>query len=224
MDQQPTPPPPPPASVTAHKRTIVDRARDLLITPKKEWEIIDKETPNIGVILAGYVLPLLAIGALATFIGQGLIGQGRDLLGRTNTNVTAGLVGALLFVVFTVINIFIIAAATDALAQSFSSEKNWGKSFQMAAYSLTAMYLGSIFLIWPPLQIVSIICSLYCVYQLYTGIPIMKKTAVDKQVAYLAVIIIITVVCIILVGIIESKIIQEINKPKVPRLFGVIIF
>jgi uncharacterized membrane protein required for colicin V production len=81
------------------------------------------------------------------------------------------------------------------------------------------MYLGSLFLIWPPLQIVSIICSLYCVYQLYTGIPILKKTTVDKQVAYLAVIIIITVICLILVGIIESKIIQAINRPKVPRLF-----
>ena len=218
MGQQPTPPPPPPPA-TPHKGTIVDRARDILIIPKKEWEIIDKETANIGGILAGYVLPLLGIGALATFIGQGLIGQGRDLLGRTNTNVTAGLVGALLFVVFTVITVFIVAAAIDALAQSFSSEKNWGKSFQMAAYSLTAMYLGSIFLIWPPLSIVSIICSLYCVYQLYTGIPIMKKTTVDKQVAYLAVIIIITVICLILVGIIESKIIQEINRPKIPRLF-----
>ena len=164
MDQQPTQaPPPPPPPATPHKRTIVDRARDILITPKKEWEIIDKETANIGVILAGYVLPLLAIGALATFIGQGLIGQGRDFLGRTNANVTAGLIGALLFVVFTVINVFIIAAAIDALAQSFSSEKNWGKSFQMAAYSLTAMYLGAIFLIWPPLNIVAIICSLYCV-------------------------------------------------------------
>lgn len=216
---QPTPTPPPPPSVPPHQRTIVDRARDILIIPKKEWELIDKEKANIGLILAGYVLPLLGIGALATFIGQGLIGQGQDILGRSNANVTAGLVGALLFVVFTVITVFIVAAATDALAQSFSSEKNWGKSFQLAAYSLTAMYLGSLFLIWPPLQIVSIICSLYCVYQLYTGIPILKKTTVDKQVAYLAVIIIITVICLILVGIIESKIIQAINRPKVPRLF-----
>ena len=52
----------------------------------------------------------------------------------------------------------------------------------------------------------------------------MKKTTVDKQVAYLAVIIIITMVCIILVGIIENKILQEINRPKTPRLFGGIIF
>lgn len=220
MDQQttqPTPPPPPSPSAS-NRETIVDRARDILIIPKNEWQKIDKETPNIGSVLLGYVLPLLGIGALATFIGQGLIGQ-TDILGRSTTNITAGLVGALLFVVFTLITVFIVAAATDALAQSFGSEKNWGKSFQMAAYSLTAMYLGSIFLIWSPLSIVYYICSLYCIYQLYTGIPIMKKTTVDKQVAYLAVIIIITVVCLVLVGIIESKIIQEINRPKIPRIF-----
>lgn len=212
------PPPPPPPPPNSARRTIVDRARDILIIPKKEWDLVDKEPANVGSILAGYVLPMLSIGALTSFIGRGLIGVSVGFMG-TNASVKAGLIAALLFVVFTIITVFIVAAAIDVLAQSFSSEKNWGKSFQLAAYSLTAMYLGALFLIWPPLNIVAIICSLYCIYQLYTGIPVMKKTTVDKQVAYLAVIIIITVICLILVTIIQSKIIEAINTPRIPRLF-----
>lgn len=224
MNQQttpPIPPVPPPSSAQSHKPTIIDRARNILIIPKNEWQVIDKEQANIGMILGSYVLPMCAIGGLATFIGQGLIGvRISPVFGGTTASIKAGLIGALLFVVLTLVTVFIVAAVIDVLAESFSSQKNWGKSFQLAAYSLTAMYLGSFFLIWPPLGIIAILCSLYCIYQLYTGIPIMKKTAVDKQVAYLAVIIIVTAVCVILVGIIQSKIIQAVNTPRMPRIPG----
>ncbi|MCZ2459717.1 MAG: YIP1 family protein [Chitinophagales bacterium] len=215
MNQQSFPPGPPPPQPPSRNTTIVDRARNILILPKQEWPVIDREPGNIGAIVGGYILPMTSIGALATFIGQGLIGVGQGPFGGTTASVKAGLIGALLYVVLTLVTVFIIAAVIDVLAESFSSEKNWIKSFQLSAYSLTAMYLGAIFLIWSPLAIIAILCSLYCIYQLYTGIPIMKKTAVDKQVAYLAVIIIVTAICIILVSIIQSKIIQEINKPKI---------
>ncbi|MCC7402486.1 MAG: YIP1 family protein [Chitinophagaceae bacterium] len=217
MDQQstqPAPPGPPPPQPPRKNTTIVDRARNILITPKQEWPVIDAEPGNAGALIGGYVLPLLSIGALASFIGQGLIGISLGPFGGTFASIKGGLIAALLFVVFTLVTVFIVAAVIDVLAQSFSSEKNWPKSLQLSAYSLTAMYIGAIFLIWPPLGIISILCSLYCIYQLYTGIPVMKKTSVDKQVAYLAVIIIVTAICIILVSIIQSKIMQEINRPK----------
>ncbi len=215
MDQQstqnnPTPPPHPSQNKGVN---IVDRAKNILITPKSEWIIIDKEPGNSNAILASYVLPMLFIGALATFIGQGLIGQNLGPFGGSTASVKAGLIGALLYVALSIVTVYIVAVAVDALAPSFESEKNWNKSFQLAAYSLTASYVGAIFLIFPALNIIVILCTIYCIYQLYTGIPVMKKTAADKQVAYLAVVILIAVVAVILVGIIESKIIQSLNRP-----------
>jgi hypothetical protein len=41
----------------------------------------------------------------------------------------------------------------------------------------------------------------------------MKKTAVDKQVAYLAVVILITVVAVILVGVVQKEIIKAFMRP-----------
>jgi len=213
MDQQstqnaPTPPPHPSQNKGVN---IVDRAKNILITPKSEWTIIDKESGNSNAILASYILPMLFVGALATFIGQGLIGE--NIGGFNTASVKAGLIGALLYVALSIVTVYIVAVAIDALAPSFESEKNWNKSFQLAAYSLTASYVGAVFLIFPALNIIVILCTIYCIYQLYTGIPIMKKTAADKQVAYLAVVILITVVAVILVGIIQTKIIQSLNRP-----------
>ena len=53
---------------------IIDRAKNLIVTPAKEWDVIATETPDIGKILTGYVLPLAGAAALAGFIGYGFIG------------------------------------------------------------------------------------------------------------------------------------------------------
>ncbi len=214
MEQQQ--PPPQPASNPAASKgiNVIERAKNILVTPKQEWTAVEKEETSVSTILTTYVLPLLGIGALAVFIGQGLIGKSMGPFGGSTASVKAGLIGALLYVVFSVLTVFIVAAAIDALAPTFQSEKHWRKSFQMAAYSLTAAYIGAVFYILPALNILVILCTLYAIYPLYTGIPIMKKTTVDKQVAYLAVVILITVVAIILVSIIQAEIIKSINTPK----------
>lgn len=192
---------------------VIDRAKNILITPKNEWGVIDKEETSVSTILTSYVLPMLSVGAVATFIGQGLIGKSLGPWGGSTASVKAGLIGALLYVILTVITVYIVAAAIDALAQTFQSEKNWKKSFQLAAYSLTAAYVGAIFFLFPALNILAILCTVYSIYPLYTGIPVMKKTALDKQVAYLAVVILITIVASILVGLVQAEIIKSFNRP-----------
>src|SRR4029078_3375942 len=76
MEQQHSTPPPPPTTSTTQRKgiNVVDRAKNILITPKSEWSVIEKEQFGNAVILTSYVIPILLIGAVATFIGQGLIG------------------------------------------------------------------------------------------------------------------------------------------------------
>ncbi|MEI9944747.1 MAG: Yip1 family protein [Chitinophagaceae bacterium] len=216
MAQQPVPPvpPPPPPPVVRKGISIVDRAKNILITPKSEWLVVDREPYSPSTILTSYVLPMMVIGVAATFIGQGLIGRNLGPLLGSTASVKAGLIGALLYVILSVITVYIVAATIDVLSESFGSQKNWKKSFELAAYSLTASYIGAIFLLFPALNIIVILCTVYSIYPLYTGIAPMKKTPVDKQVAYLAVIILITIVATILVGLIQTEIIKSINRPR----------
>ena len=222
MEQKapPTPPPLPVQSSVVSQRkgiNVIDRAKNILITPKTEWAVIEKETYSNPIILSSYVLPMLLIGAVATFIGQGLIGVSTGFGGST-ANITSGFVGMLLFALHTVVLVFGIAAAIDVLGPSFGAEKNWIRSFQLSAYSLTAAYVGSLFLIFPALWILVLLCTLYSLYPLYTGLPILKKTPADKQIAYFAVILIITVLLAILLGILEREIIKAV-QPR-PRGFN----
>ncbi|RPH29684.1 hypothetical protein EHM92_09605, partial [bacterium] len=53
---------------------IVERAKNILMTPKTEWPVICSETPAIGEIMLNYVLPLALIPAVAQVIGYGLVG------------------------------------------------------------------------------------------------------------------------------------------------------
>jgi hypothetical protein len=195
---------------------IVDRAKNILFAPKPEWVIINNERKSVSTVLTSYVLPLLSIGVVATFIGQGLIGRNLGPYLGSTASVKAGLIGALLYVAISVIHVFVMAGIIEVLAPSFASEKNWEKSFELAGYSLTAAFVGAIFMIFPALSILVILCSIYSLYALYMGIPIMKKTPEDKQVGYLAVIILLTIVAMILIGLIQAEIMKSINRPSMP--------
>lgn len=54
---------------------IVERVKNIIITPKSEWQVIAGEEPDIKQIFMGYVLPLVLIPTIASVIGFGLIGR-----------------------------------------------------------------------------------------------------------------------------------------------------
>jgi len=55
---------------------LVDRVKNILLTPKTEWPVIAAETTSTADLLKGYVAPLAAIPAICGFIGGSLIGYG----------------------------------------------------------------------------------------------------------------------------------------------------
>jgi hypothetical protein len=175
---------------------IIDRVKNILITPQKEWQVINSEPGNPAGITTTYLLPLILIGAVAAFIGFGLIGVGVGFFKIAGAG--WGIKMALGYAIRTIISVFILAFIIDALATNFASEKNFNKSFQVAAYSATAGLVGGIFLIVPALAILAMLASLYGLYLLYVGLPILKKTPADKAVTYFVVVL----VAAIIIGVI----------------------
>ena len=60
---------------------LVDRVKNILLTPKTEWEVIERETTPTASLITGYVLPLAGVAALATFIGYCLVGTTLPFVG-----------------------------------------------------------------------------------------------------------------------------------------------
>jgi hypothetical protein len=185
---------------------IIERAKNILITPAKEWDVIAGEEPNVNKILTSYVLPLAGAAALAAFIGYGLIGF--SMLGYKMSGVDWGLYQALVSFIVSICSVFITAWVVDALAPSFSSEKSFGRSFQLVAYAFTASWVGGLFQVLPAIAILGTILGLYGLYILYLGMPKLKNTPADKHLGYFVVTLIVLVAVYLVIGIILSMILE----------------
>ena len=179
---------------------LVDRVKNILLSPKTEWPVIEQEQTDVKTLYLGYIMILAAIPAIATIISSLLIGgmvgavAGRAGLGAGMTGGFA--IGhALVSYVITLVVIFVVALIVDALAPTFGGTKSQINALKLVAYSATAGWIASIATIIPILGwIVAIIGSLYGIYLLYLGLPVLMKCPQDKAVVYLVVVVIVYLV------------------------------
>ena len=188
---------------------LIDRAKNILITPQKEWDVIKGEQPNTSAIITGYVLPLAGAAAVAAFIGYAFIGVNWGF-GIRLKGMDWGLYQGLSVLLGALLSVFVCALIIDALAPSFGSEKNMGRSVQLVAYSFTPGWVGGLLAIVPALALIGSLAGLYGLYLLYIGLPKLKNTPQDKQGSYFVVPLITIIVVFILVGFIIGKILISI--------------
>jgi len=168
--------------------SIVDRAKNIIMTPKTEWPVIAGEEPNAAQIVSGYVIPLALIPAVASIIGYGLVGRG------VVTSFTMGIAMAIIGFIAAVAGVYLTAFVVDFLAPNFGSQKNFGRAMQLVAYSYTPAWVAGIFNIIPVLGFLSLIAGIYGLYLLYLGFPHTMKTPADKVVVYMVVAIIVLII------------------------------
>lgn len=155
---------------------LVDRAKNILLKPNEEWQVIAAEEPNPGAIITGYVLPLALIAAIAGAIGSFLL----------ISSVGMAIATAVFAVISAIISVLVAAAVVNALAPTFNSEQNFGRAVQLVAYSYTAGLVGGILQIIPVAGgILAFLVSLYGIYLMYLGIPVIMKTPEDKRIVYM---------------------------------------
>ena len=187
---------------------LIDRVKNIITNPNKEWTVIAAEPADSGKIITGYVLPLAGLAAIAAFIGYGLMGF--NVFGFRVSGVNWGLYQALTILINAIISVFVTAAVVDALAPSFGSEKNFNRSVQLVAYSFTPAWVGGILAIFPPIALIGALFGLYGLYLLYLGIPKIKNTPVEKQVGYFVVILIVTLIVYFVIGWILGRLLMNI--------------
>ncbi|HMK38640.1 MAG TPA: Yip1 family protein [Bacteroidota bacterium] len=168
--------------------SIVDRAKNIIMTPKTEWPVIAAEEPVAGQIVSGYVIPLALIPAVAAIFGYGLIGRGMA------TSFTWGIAMAIISFVVAVGGVYLTAFVIDFLAPNFGSQKDFGRAMQLVAYSYTPAWVAGILNIVPFLGVLVLVASIYGLYLLYLGFPHTMKTPQDKVVVYMVVSIIVLII------------------------------
>ncbi len=166
---------------------LIERVKNILITPKTEWDVINGETATPQSLLMGYVLPLSLVAAVGSLL--------KGFLFAGVLSLKFFIITAVIAFIASILAYYITVIIVDMLAPSFGSEKNMGKSAQLVAYSGTPSYIGGLLSFIPVIGwIVSLAAWVYGVYLMYLGIGTLKKTPEDKKVVYMIVAFLIMIV------------------------------
>ncbi len=159
---------------------LTDRAKNILLTPKTEWEVINGETATPGALFTGYVLPLSLVAAAGQLAGGIVFSRGAGLGFLCSI--------ALSSVLTAIVGYFVGLHVFDLLAPHFGSEKNLAKSAQLVAYALTPGYIATFLGFLPSMGgLIGAAGWVYSIYLMYLGVGLLKKTPEDKKAVYLVV-------------------------------------
>jgi hypothetical protein len=174
---------------------LIARVKAILMTPRTEWPVIAAEATTAGDIYKNYVVWLAGIAALASFVGNSIIGHSMWILGTYRVGVGAGLTHAVLNLAMALVFTWLFAWLIDALAPTFGGQKNRVQALKAAAYSFTAGWVASIAQILPVLGgLIALAGLIYGIYLLYVGLPQTMKCPPEKSAAYTAVSVVIAIV------------------------------
>lgn len=180
---------------------LVGRVKGILTNPRQEWAAIDAEPLNLGEVLVGYVLPLAAIGPIASLIGWSTFGFGG--LFRLSMGTLIGT--AITSYILTIAGVFVLAWVINALAPTFNATQSMPQAIKVAVYSSTAAWVAGIFNIFPALAIIAVIGGIYSLYLCWLGLPVLMKAPTEKATTYVIVVIIALIVLYIVIGSIAGR-------------------
>src|SRR5450759_3798775 len=95
---------------------LIERVKNILTTPKTEWGKISLEPQSMGAVIGSYVVPLVLIGGIATFIGSAFIGVNYGFFRMTGTE--WGIKMATIQIVCVIVGVFGTGLLVDASAPS----------------------------------------------------------------------------------------------------------
>lgn len=185
----------------------VERIKNILLQPKEEWQVIATESTTLAELYQSYLVPLAAIGPVASIIGMSLFGVGIPFVGRYRVSFGAAITSAVVSYVLTLVGLYVLALIIEALAPKFSGEKDRMQALKVATYASTPALLAGIFSLIPPLSFLAIL-GLYSLYLLYLGLPVLMKVPPEKALVYTIAVIVVGIVISVVIGMVSSRLIS----------------
>ena len=176
---------------------LIERIKNIILTPKTEWPVIEAEPTAVGQLYTGYVMPMAAFAAVMSFIRMSVIGVSLPFGGTIRTPFSSGLYSSVLTFVMGLIGLYLVGLIINMLAPTFGGRRDQRQALKTAAYALTPAWLGTALTFLPLGALLQLCAGIYGIYVLYLGLPVMMRSKPDSPGGYTAAV----VVCSILVGI-----------------------
>jgi hypothetical protein len=176
---------------------LIERIKNIILTPKTQWPVIEAESTAVGQLYTGYVMPLAAFAAVMSFIRMSVIGVNLPFGGTLRTPFVSGLFSSVLTFVMGLIGLYLVGLIINMLAPSFGGQRDQRQALKTAAYAFTPAWLGTALVFLPLGTLLQLCAGIYGIYVLYLGLPVMMRSKPASSGGYTASV----VVCSILVGI-----------------------
>ncbi len=183
---------------------MLEKIKAILFQPKETWPKIKADGENFGEVLTRYAVPLAAIPAFFGLLGHSIFF--RIFFGFS-------LIWAIVYYILILIGLYVEGIVINALAPSFGSRQDSTDAFKLAVYAYTPVFVAGILNIFPMLGILAFLISLYGLYLLYLGLPVMMETPKEKVIGYLVVTIIVLIIIYFIIGAISTAILSIFWRP-----------
>jgi hypothetical protein len=184
---------------------IIERIKNILMTPKTEWPVIESETTSVAQLYTGYVIPLAGLQACMSFLRMSVIGVGIPFGGTFRAPVLSGLMTAVVTFGFGLLGLFLVGLIINALAPTFAGVRDQRQALKTAAYACTPTWVASVLTVLGALgSLLQLAAAIYGIYLLYLGLPLLMKSAREKATGYTAAVIICTILMGVVIAIINS--------------------
>ncbi len=172
---------------------LLNRVKNIILSPKSEWQVIQAEQTTVKDIIFKYVAILAAIPPVASIIGMGII-VGFSFMHTTMLgSLVASLLWSVLSYISSIIAVIVSAAIINALAPVFKSMKDYPKALKVVAYSYTPVWIAGVLNVIPAFYWLMFILSLYSIYLLYLGLRQLMGLSQNKALGYTVVFIIVII-------------------------------
>lgn len=178
---------------------LLSRVKNIIVSPKSEWQAIKAEQTTVKDIIFNYVAILAIIPAAASIIGMAVVGVS-FMHTITRYPLFLSVLWGVFSYIFTIAAVMVSAAIINALATPFESAKDYRKALKVVSYTYTPAWIAGVLNVVPALSWLMLILSLYSIYLLYLGLGPLMGTPQNKALRYTVV----SIIVIIAVDIIMS--------------------
>ena len=102
---------------------LVERAKRILLQPGQEWQAINTEAVTTADLYRSYIVPLAAIGPVASIIGMSVVGVSVPFFGTYRVPFATALGHAVVSYVLTLVGVYVLALIINALAPTFAGRE-----------------------------------------------------------------------------------------------------
>ena len=185
--------------------SIVQRAKNIILNPSDEWNVIASEPTTIGGLYTGYATPLALIPLVSTILFTGILGiSAADMMGLGNgmpMDLMAISGMAAFSFILSLVTLFVMGTIVKLVSPSFNGTSDKVQAMKLMTYASTPSWVVAL-ISWIPFlgALLSFAAIAYVVYLIYLGLQPVLGVPKEKVAGFTVVIVLIYVVLAVIIS------------------------